>query len=258
MRIGLGTTGVYGSDRPCEAYARDVPRLDDAFSFGSSGSPGSGHDPSQEVRPAAIRSALRERPTLLALIALGVVVVAVVVVTALGGSDERSIGDAVPIAGSQQVRVPALGDAAAVFLADGRPVFIVHHEDGTVSVVDAFSTHTPFGVGTLVGWCAATRTFDDLQHGSAVHPGTGSVGTHHVRDDGPRDDAGDGTGGSPAAPRTQDRARHPVQRTTLHIARGHPRAPDRPRATHRLTCRRRPGNAGSVDGHGRRARSFAG
>jgi hypothetical protein len=166
MRIGLGTTGVYGSDRPCEAYARDVPRLDDAFSFGSSGSPGSGHDPSQEVRPAAIRSALRERPTLLALIALGVVVVAVVVVTALGGSDERSIGDAVPIAGSQQVRVPALGDAAAVFLADGRPVFIVHHEDGTVSVVDAFSTHTPFGVGTLVGWCAATRTFDDLQHGS--------------------------------------------------------------------------------------------
>jgi Rieske Fe-S protein len=166
MRIGLGTTGVYGSDRLREAYARDVPRLDDAFSFGSSGNPGSGHDPSEEVRPAAIRSALRERPALLALIALGVVVVAVVVVTALAGSDEGAIGDAVPVAGSQQVRVPALGDAAAVFLADGRPVFVVHHEDGTVSVVDAFSTHTPFGVGTLVGWCAATRTFDDLQHGS--------------------------------------------------------------------------------------------
>jgi len=136
-----------------------VPRLDDAFSFGSSGSPGSGHDPSREVRPAASRSALRERPALIALIALGVVVLAVVAVTELGGPGEGSIGDAAPIAGSQQVRVPALGDAAAVFLADGRPVFIV-------SVVDAFSTHTPFGVGTLVGWCAATRTFDDLQHGS--------------------------------------------------------------------------------------------
>ena len=143
-----------------------MPRLDDAFSFGSSGSPGSGHDPSREVRPAASRSALRERPALIALIALGVVVLAVVAVTELGGPGEGSIGDAAPIAGSQQVRVPALGDAAAVFLADGRPVFIVHHEDGTVSVVDAFSTHTPFGVGTLVGWCAATRTFDDLQHGS--------------------------------------------------------------------------------------------
>jgi hypothetical protein len=33
-------------------------------------------------------------------------------------------------------------------------------------VVDAFSTHTPFGVGTLVAWCAASRTFDDLRHGS--------------------------------------------------------------------------------------------
>ena len=143
-----------------------MPRLDDAFSFGSSRSPGSGHDPSREVRSAAIPSALRERPALLALIALGVVVLTVVVVTALGGSGERSIGDVAPIAGSQQVRVPALGDAAAIFLADGRPVFVVHHEDGTVSAVDAFSTHTPFGVGKLVGWCAATRTFDDLQHGS--------------------------------------------------------------------------------------------
>lgn len=62
--------------------------------------------------------------------------------------------------------MPPIGDAAAAFLADGRPVFVVHHEDGTVSVVDAVSTHTPFGVGTLVSWCDASRTFDDLRHGS--------------------------------------------------------------------------------------------
>ena len=100
------------------------------------------------------------------LAALAIVALVVVVVDALGGSDAGSSGSAVPIVGSQELRVPALGDAAAVFLADGRPVFIVHHEDGTISAVDAFSTHTPFGVGKLVGWCGATRTFDDLQHGS--------------------------------------------------------------------------------------------
>ena len=98
--------------------------------------------------------------------ALAVVLLGVVALKALGGSEEGSSGSAAPIAGSQELRVPSLGDAAAAFLADGRPVFIVHHEDGTASVVDAFSTHTPFGVGKLVGWCEATRTFDDIQHGS--------------------------------------------------------------------------------------------
>jgi len=90
-------------------------------------------------------------------------------VKALGGSDQGSGGSAVPIAGSQEQRVPALGDAAAAFLADGRPVFVVHHEDGTVSAVDAFSSHMPFGVGILVGWCDASRTFDDFRGGAKFY-----------------------------------------------------------------------------------------
>ena len=143
-----------------------MPKLDDSFSLGPTGGRGSGRDPLRPVRPAAILSGLRERPAFLALAVLAVVLLGVVVVKALGGSDQGSSGSVAPIAGSQELRVPALGDAAAAFLADGRPVFVVHHEDGTVSVVDAFSTHTPFGVGKLVGWCDASRTLDDLQHGS--------------------------------------------------------------------------------------------
>jgi hypothetical protein len=62
--------------------------------------------------------------------------------------------------------VPPLGGAVAAYLADGRPVFVVHHEDGTVGVVDAFSTHVTFGIGKLVGWCPSSRTFEDPFHGS--------------------------------------------------------------------------------------------
>jgi hypothetical protein len=140
-----------------------VPKVDDSFSFGSSADLGPPPSSSSPPRRAGIVAAARERPAVLAIAALAVVLLGVVIVNALGGSGGSSVA---PITGSQELRVPAIGAAAAAFLADGRPVFVVHHEDGTVSVVDAFSTHTPFGVGTLVEWCAASRTFDDIRHGS--------------------------------------------------------------------------------------------
>jgi hypothetical protein len=140
-----------------------VPKVDDSFSFGSTGGPDPPRNASGPPRGAGIVAAARERPAFLALAALAVVLLGVAMVNALGGSSGASVA---PIAGSQELRVPAIGDAAPAYLADGRPVFVVHHEDGTVSVVDAFSTHTPFGVGTLVAWCDASRTFDDLRHGS--------------------------------------------------------------------------------------------
>lgn len=140
-----------------------MPTVDDSFSFGSSGDPGPPRNASGPPRGAGIVAAARERPAVLAIAAICVVLLGVVIVKALTGSGGSSVA---PIAGSQELRVPPLGDAAAAFLADGRPVFVVHHEDDTVSVVDAFSTHTPFGVGTLVAWCDASRTFDDLRHGS--------------------------------------------------------------------------------------------
>lgn len=61
---------------------------------------------------------------------------------------------------------PAVGEASAERLEDGTPVWVVHHDDGTVSVLDAPSAHRPFGFGQLVGWCASSRGFEDPQHGS--------------------------------------------------------------------------------------------
>jgi hypothetical protein len=68
------------------------------------------------------------------------------------------------IAGSDVVPVPPRGDVAAVFLDDGRPVFVVHHLDGTVTVVDAFSSHRAWGIEELNVWCPSTREFVELAH----------------------------------------------------------------------------------------------
>jgi hypothetical protein len=70
------------------------------------------------------------------------------------------------LSGSDVVDVPERGETAPAFLADGHPVFVVHREDGTVGVVDAFSTHRPWGVEELVGWCPSSRTFDEPEHGA--------------------------------------------------------------------------------------------
>ena len=76
---------------------------------------------------------------------------------------ERTPHDAKP-AGSNVLSVPARGETSAVFLADGRPVFVAHHEDGTVSVVDAFSSHRAWGVEELNVWCPSTREFVEVAH----------------------------------------------------------------------------------------------
>jgi hypothetical protein len=71
-----------------------------------------------------------------------------------------------PISGSGILEVPPVGGVVAANLPDGRPVFVVHHADGTVNVVDAFSTHVTYGIGKLAGWCPSSRTFEDPFHGS--------------------------------------------------------------------------------------------
>ncbi|MEP6806968.1 MAG: hypothetical protein ABI978_00015 [Chloroflexota bacterium] len=63
------------------------------------------------------------------------------------------------------ISMPAIGAVEAAFLADGRPIFVVRHRDGRVSVLDAFSTHVPT-VYKLVAWCPEARLFSDLVHGS--------------------------------------------------------------------------------------------
>jgi len=64
------------------------------------------------------------------------------------------------------VDMPPVGHAAPANLADGRPVFVVDHPDGSVEVVDAFSTHVPYGIGKLIAWCSTSGLFDDVYHGS--------------------------------------------------------------------------------------------
>ena len=74
------------------------------------------------------------------------------------------VGNGRSLAGPDVLEVPARGDVAPVFLPDGRPIFIVHHEDGTVSVVDAFSSHRAWGFEELNVWCPTTREFVEWAH----------------------------------------------------------------------------------------------
>lgn len=68
------------------------------------------------------------------------------------------------LAGSDVLPVPPRGETSPMFLADGRPVFVVHHEDGTLSVVDAFSSHRAWGFEEPVEWCPTTRQFVEWAH----------------------------------------------------------------------------------------------
>jgi nitrite reductase/ring-hydroxylating ferredoxin subunit len=65
--------------------------------------------------------------------------------------------------------LPARGGIAAEFLSDGIPVFVVHAEDGDVTVVDARDPHD-VGVQLLVGWCATAGWFEGGAFGSRFLP----------------------------------------------------------------------------------------
>lgn len=63
--------------------------------------------------------------------------------------------------------IPPPGTARALFLDDGRPVYVVADDDGTPVVLDAQGGHVPSGAGHLVAWCPATQFFEDLFSGGA-------------------------------------------------------------------------------------------
>lgn len=62
--------------------------------------------------------------------------------------------------------LPEPGQVRADYLPDGEPVFVVGHEDGSVQVLSAFSTHRPDGLLKLTWWCPSARGFEDPFHGS--------------------------------------------------------------------------------------------
>lgn len=101
-------------------------------------------------------------PAVAAIVAVVVIAVSAGVwVTATDGGDS-SVATQSP---GNQLPVPADG-AAPEQLPDGTPVWVVHHDDGSVSVLDAVSTHRPFGAGNLVVWCESSRGFLDPMYGS--------------------------------------------------------------------------------------------
>ena len=146
-----------------------MPELDDSFAFGPGGTGGSG--PRAEVPAPAMG---RPRTALMLIVALVLALLGFVAWWVLGrpGSVPGGTDVATGLSGSDVVTAPAVGETVATFLRDGHPVFVVDHEDGSLSVVDAFSTDAPFGIGYMVGWCESSRTFDDL-HGGAKFDETG-------------------------------------------------------------------------------------
>lgn len=94
--------------------------------------------------------------------------VAVLVVVLAGGLLWMAFRDQtgpVPLGGPDVVTVPPIGEAAPVFTSEGRPVFVIHHEDGEVSVLDGISTHHAWGFDDMLGWCAPTRQLVEWAHG---------------------------------------------------------------------------------------------
>jgi hypothetical protein len=72
----------------------------------------------------------------------------------------------VTLAGSDVVPVPPRGEAAAIFLSGGHPVFVVHQRDGLVTAVDALSPRRDWGIGQLVAWCPSRSYFVSWPDGS--------------------------------------------------------------------------------------------
>jgi hypothetical protein len=105
----------------------------------------------------------RARRAATAVVALGVFAAAGALVWS-GFGAVRTTPDT--LAGSNVLEVPPRGEAAAAFLADGRPVFVVHYKDGSVSVIDAVSPHRAWGIEQIVVWCPGRNYFVSSPGGS--------------------------------------------------------------------------------------------
>ena len=92
------------------------------------------------------------------LIGLGIVVGAVLLVANLLRTDEPEI----PFSLGR----PNAGEVRPDYLADGTPVWVIGHQDGTVDVLSAFDTHVPFNLGKMLWWCPSAHALDNPNHGS--------------------------------------------------------------------------------------------
>ena len=88
------------------------------------------------------------------LLAVGMMAVAVIF---------ASTKDADELVGLGVLPVPAVGRTEPGELHDGHAVFVAHDLDGTISVLNATSTHL---ATDPMGWCANSRTIDDILLGA--------------------------------------------------------------------------------------------
>ena len=77
-----------------------------------------------------------------------------------------AIGEAEPVAQPTRLARPITGEVRPDYLADGTPVWVVGHDDGTASVLSGFDTHTPFNIGKILWWCRGADAFENPEHGS--------------------------------------------------------------------------------------------
>ena len=106
-----------------------------------------------------------------------VIIVALAAVWVVQRDDSRTAVSTAPESvNSVTVPLPSRGQARAVELSDGSPVWLVRHNDGSVSAVSAVSTHAPAGLRQLVGWCAVGRNFEDGTYGSTFDERGNRVG----------------------------------------------------------------------------------
>lgn len=71
-----------------------------------------------------------------------------------------------PAVAPDAIAMPPRGGVIAAFASDGHPVWVISHEDGSISVLDAFSTHVPLGINKPTWWCPRARVIEDPFHGA--------------------------------------------------------------------------------------------
>ena len=108
------------------------------------------------------RAAMKRMPMVraLALVAIGSAVVIAVVVAVVWAFQRPD-----PFVEVGLSR-PAPGEARADYLPDGTPVWVMGHDDGTVSVLSGFDTHTPLNLNKLNWWCRTSDAIENPAHGS--------------------------------------------------------------------------------------------
>lgn len=112
-----------------------------------------------EVRAERRRRAVRSRFAIVAIAA------AALATFTFAPSDDAGVE--VATGDDDLLAMPERGEVRPDVLSDGTPVFVVGHDDGTVGVLSAVSTHKPFGLAQLLGWCPRMGAFDDGMYSSA-------------------------------------------------------------------------------------------